>query len=110
VFVGGGRTLVLAEPATETSWGVRVYEIAGGALRELGEIDAAVPGELGEEDPTPFAKVSLDRGRVVVRFDRDLVLGTGKEDAPVARRPVVFRQGEAGFVRVETAKKARRSR
>lgn len=110
VFAGGGRTVVLAELATEYSWGVRVYEIVGGAIRELGEIDAAIPGELGEEDPTPFAKVSLEGGRVVVRFDRDLVLGTGKEDAPLARKPVVFRQGDTGFVRVEAGKKAPRSR
>lgn len=100
VFVGGGRTIVLAELAAESSWGVRVYEIAGSSLRELGAIDAAVPGDLGEEDPTPWAKVSLEGGRVVVRFERDLVLGTGKEGAPVARKPVVFRQHDGGFALV----------
>jgi hypothetical protein len=36
----------------------------------------------------------------VVRFNKDLVLGTGKEGAPVAKKPVVFRQDETGFVRV----------
>jgi hypothetical protein len=101
VFVGGGRTIVLAELASEYSWGLRVYEMAGSSLRELGAIDAAVPGELGAGDPTPWAKVSLEGGRVVVRFDRDLVLGTGKEDAPVARKPVVFRQDDGGFVLVK---------
>ena len=110
VFVGGGRTVVLAEPATEYSWGLRVYEIAGASIRELGAIDAAVPGENGEEDPTPYARVSLEGGRLVVRFDKDLVLGIGKEDAPIARRPVVFRQDEGGFVHVPGAKGARRSR
>jgi hypothetical protein len=80
---------------------VRVYEIAGTSIRELGAIDAAVPGENGEEDPTPFAKVSLEGGRLVVRFEKDLVLGTGKEGAPIAKRPVVFRQEEGGFVRVK---------
>ncbi len=101
VFVGGGRTVVLAELATEYSWGLKVYEIAGSSIHELGAIDAAVPGELGEEDPTPWAKVSLEGGRVVVRFDKDLVLGTGKENAPVAKRPVVFRQDDGGFALVK---------
>ncbi|HEY6099537.1 MAG TPA: hypothetical protein VIW03_08910, partial [Anaeromyxobacter sp.] len=59
VFAGGGRTIVLAELATEVSLGLRVYEIAGATLRELGAIDAGVPGELGAEDPTPFARVRL---------------------------------------------------
>ena len=110
VFVGGGRTVVLAELATEYSWGVRVYEIAGDAILDLGAIDAAVPGEAGAEDPTPFAKVSIEGGRLVVRFDKDLVLGTGKEDPPVARKPVVFRQDDSGFVRVEGTKRAKGSR
>ncbi len=110
VFVGGGRTVVLAELATEYSQGLRVYEIAGTEIRELGAIDAGVPGDLGEEDPTPFAKVSLEGGRLVVRFEKDLVLGTGKEGAPVARKPVVFRQGESGFVHVTGTKKAHESR
>lgn len=101
VFVGGGRTIVLAELAAESSWGVRVYEIAGTSVRELGAIDAAVPGDIGGEDPTPWAKVSLEAGRVVVRFDRDLLLGTRGEDAPVARRPVVFRQADGGFALVK---------
>ncbi len=105
VFAGGGRTIVLAELATEYSWGVWVYEVAGGAIRDLGAIDAAVPGEMGEEDPTPFAKVSIERGKVVVRFDHDLVLGTGKEDAPVAKKPVVFRQEGSAFVRFAGPKK-----
>ncbi len=106
-FAGGGRTIVLAERASESSGGVWVHEIAGNAIRELGEIDAAVPGELGPEDPTPFAKVTIEGGKIVVRFDTDLVLGTGKEDAPIAKRPVVFRQAESGFVRVAAAKKAK---
>ncbi len=110
VFVGGGRTIVLAELGTEYSRGLHVYEIAGGELRELGAIDAGVPGELGEEDPTPFARVRLERGRLVVRFDADLVLGTGKEDAPIAKKPVVFRQQGDGFVRLKGPTKARRSR
>jgi len=101
VFVGKGRTIVLAELGTEYSWGLRVYEIAGATIRELGSIDAGVPGELGEGDPTPFARVSLVGGRLVIRFDTDLVLGTGHEDAPIAKKPVVFRQEGAGFVRVK---------
>ncbi len=104
VFAGGGRTFVLAELGTDYSRGLRVYEIAGPAIRELGAIDAGVPGDLGEEDPTPFAKVSLEGGKLVVRFDKDLVLGTGKEGAPIARKPVVFRQEEGGFVRVKGPK------
>lgn len=100
VFAGGGRTFVLAEMATEYSWGLWVFEIAGTTLREVGTIDAAVPGENGEEDPTPFARVRLERGRLVVRFDADLVLGTGKDDAPIARKPVVFREEGKGFVRL----------
>lgn len=106
VFTGGGRTLVLAELATEHSRGVRVYEIAGGSLLELGAIDAAVPGEDGGEDPTPFARVAVEGGKVVVRFEKDLVLGTGREDAPIARKPVVFRQEDGGFVRVAGPAKA----
>jgi hypothetical protein len=98
VFSGGGRTVVLAQLATEYSRGVRVHEIAGAAIRELGTIDAGVPGDLGETDPIPFAKVLLEGGRVVVRFERDLVIGTGREGAPVARRPVVFRQHGDEFV------------
>ncbi|HET8538960.1 MAG TPA: hypothetical protein VFL83_03710 [Anaeromyxobacter sp.] len=110
VFRGGGRTIVLAELATEYSWGLRVYEIAGSSIHELGSIDAGVQGDLGEEDPTPFAKVSLERGRVVVRFDSDLVVGTGKEGAPVAKKPVVFRQDDGGFalVKAPARSKARR--
>jgi hypothetical protein len=107
VFAGGGRTVVLAELATERSAGLRVYELAGSAIRELGAIDAGVPGDLGEEDPTPFAKVRLEGGRLVVRFERDLVLGTGREGAPVAKRPVVFRERDGEFV-VDRPKKARR--
>jgi hypothetical protein len=103
VFVGGGRTIVLAELATEASAGVRVYEVAGDSIRDLGRIDAAVPGELGGVDPTPFAKVSIEGGRLVVRFDSDVVLGTGKEDAPVAGKPVVFRQDDGEFVLVKGA-------
>jgi hypothetical protein len=100
VFTGGGRTVVLAELAKEDSWGVRVYEISGTSILELGAIEAAVPGESGEEDPTPFARVALEGGKVVVRFEKDLVLGPGREGAPVARKPVVFRQEDGGFVRV----------
>jgi hypothetical protein len=99
-FVGGGRTIVLAELASETSRGLRVYEVEGDALRELGAIDAALPGEIGGADPTPHAKVSIEGGRVVVRFDADLVLGTGAEDAPIAPKPVVFREADGEFVRV----------
>ena len=44
----------------------RIDEAERKVVLLVGEIDAAVPGELGEEDPTPFAKVSLDRGRVVL--------------------------------------------
>ncbi len=109
VFVGGGRTVVLAELATDASHGVRVYEVAGSELRELGDIDAGVPGDLGETDPTPFAAVRLEGTRLVIRFDKDLVLGTGKEDAPVARRPVVFRQRDDGFA-LDAPKKARPAR
>jgi hypothetical protein len=109
VFVGGGRTFVLAELGAEYSRGLRVYELVGTTLRELGSIDAGVPGELGEEDPTPFARVRLERGRLVVRFDADLVLGTGREDAPIAKKPVVFRQGAAGFVRLKGPTRDRRS-
>jgi hypothetical protein len=109
-FVGGGRTIVLAEAATEYSRGVWVFEVAGGTIRELGLIDAAVPGELGGEDPTPFAKVSLEGGRVVVRFEKDLVLGTGQEGAPVARKPVVFRQADGEFVHVSGTAKAKKAR
>ena len=109
VFVGGGRTVILAELASEYSKGLRVYEIAGGAIRELGAIDAGVPGDLGEEDPTPFAKVRVEDGRLVVRFDKDLVIGTDTEGAPVARKPVVFRQRGDGFV-LDAPKKARRAR
>ncbi len=101
VFVGGGRTIVLAELGTEYSWGLRVYEIASDTIHELGAIDAGVPGELGEEDPTPFARVRLEGGRAVIQFDADLVLGTGKENAPIAKKPVVFRQEDDGFVRVK---------
>lgn len=107
VFSGGGHTVVLAELATEYSRGVRVYELAGSAIRELGSIDAGVRGELGEEDPTPYAKVRLEGGRIVVRFDRDLVIGTGKEGAPVARKPVVFRQRDGEFA-LEKPEKAPR--
>lgn len=96
-FTGGGRTIVLAEMATEYSWGLRVFEVTARELRDLGSIDAGVPGEMGEEDPTPFARVTIERGQVVVTFDHDLVIGTGNEDAPVARKPVVFRQGGRGF-------------
>ncbi len=110
VFAGGGRTIVLAERGAEYSRGLHVYEIAGAELRELGAIDAGVPGELGEEDPTPFARVRLERGRLVVRFDADLVLGTGREGAPAARKPVVFRQQGDGFVRLKGPTRARRSR
>ncbi len=112
VFQGGGRTVVVAELATDNSRGVRVYEIAGPAIHELGAIDAGVPGELGEEDPTPFANVRLEGGRLVIRFDRDLVLGTGKEGAPVAKKPVVFRQQDSGFALDAPGqpKKARRGR
>lgn len=107
VFVGGGRTFVLAGLGTEYSRGLRVYELAGTTLRELGSIDAGIPGELGEADPTPFARVRLERGRLVVRFDTDLVLGTGREDAPIAKKPVVFRQDATGFVRLKGPTKAR---
>lgn len=109
VFAGGGRIVVLAELATEYSRGVRVYEIAGASIRELGTIDAGVPGELGETDPTPFASVRLERGELAVRFDRDLVIGTGKQGAPVARKPVVFRQRDGEFV-LDAPEKARRGR
>lgn len=109
VFAGGGRTVVLAELTTEYSRGVRVYEIAGPAIRELGTIDAGVPGDLGETDPTPFAKVRLEDGQLVIRFARDLVIGTGAEGAPVEKRPVVFRQRDAGFV-LDAPAKARRGR
>ncbi len=109
VFVGGGRTIVLAELATEYSKGVRVYEIAGSAIHELGVIDAGVPGDLGETDPTPYAKLRVEGGRLVIRFDRDLVLGTGKEGAPVAKKPVVFREQDSGFV-LDAPRKGRRAR
>lgn len=107
VFAGGGRAIVLARLGMESSRGVRVYEIAGASLRPVGTIDAGVPGELGEGDPIPFASVSLDRGQVVVRFDADLVLGTGQQGAAVASKPVVFREREDGFVRVEAPRDAR---
>ncbi len=110
VFAGGGRTIVLAEMATEYSWGLKVYEIAGTELEELGTIDAAVPDEAGEKDPTPFARVRLEGRRLVVRFDADLVLGTGKDDSPVVRKPVVFRQKGAGFVRAQGVARARAGR
>ncbi len=114
LFVGGGRTVVLAELAAEDSWGLRVYEIAGPAIRELGAIDAGVPGDLGETDPTPFAKVLLEGGRLVVRFETDLVLGTRTEGAPVAKKPVVFRQQGTEFVlekaKAEKPGKAQRAR
>jgi hypothetical protein len=101
VFTGGGRTLVLAEMATEYSWGVQVVEVAGKTLRQLGGIDAGVEGEMGEEDPTPFARVRVEGGRFVITFDTDLVLGTGDPNAPRAKRPVVFREEKDRFVRVQ---------
>src|SRR5512133_1638914 len=109
VFVGAGRTVVLAELATEYSKGVRVYELDGSAIHELGVIDAGVAGDLGETDPTPYAKLRVEDGRLVIRFDQDLVLGTGKEGAPVAKKPVVFRQREDGFV-LDAPRKGRRAR
>jgi hypothetical protein len=109
LFVGGGRTVVLAELAAEYTKGVRVYEIEGTALRELGTIDAGVPADLGETDPTPFAKVRAEGGRLVIRFDKDLVLGTGREGAPVAKKPVVFRQQGDGFA-LDAPGKAHRGR
>lgn len=98
VFTGSGRTIVLAEMATEYSWGLRVFEVAGRELRDLGSIDAGVIGESGQEDdPTPFARVTIEGGKVVVTFDADLSIGTGDSDAPLALKPVVFRQGTKGF-------------
>lgn len=98
VFTGSGRTIVLAEMGTEYSWGLRVFEVAGRELRDLGSIDAGVIGASGqEEDPTPFARVTIEGGKVVVTFDSDLSIGTGNSDAPLALKPVVFRQGAKGF-------------
>lgn len=98
VFAGSGRTIVLAEMGTEYSWGLRVFEVAGRELRDLGSIDAGVIGESGqEEDPTPFARVTIEGGKVVLTFDSDLSIGTGNSDAPLAMKPVVFRQGAKGF-------------
>jgi hypothetical protein len=98
VFSGAGRTLVLAEMGTEYSWGLRVFEVDGSELRDLGSIDAGVIGEDGQEgDPTPFARVTIEGGKVVVTFDSDLSIGTGDSDAPLALKPVVFRQGAKGF-------------
>ncbi len=101
VFTGDGRTIVLAELAAEYSWGLQVYEVVGSELRALGSIDAGVPGNEGaadEQDPTPFARVRIEDGKVVVTFDRDLVIGTGNPDSKIASKPVVFRQGSKGFV------------
>ncbi len=100
VFTGAGRTIVLAELAAEYSWGLSVYEVVGGELRALGHIDAGVPGDgqADEKDPTPFARVTLESGKVVIAFDSDLVIGTGKPDSKIALKPVVFRQAATGFV------------
>lgn len=101
-FTGDGRTIVLAELAAEYSWGLQVYEVVGSELRALGSIDAGVPGDEGasdEQDPTPFAHVTINKdGKIVVTFDRDLVIGTGNPDSKIATKPVVFRQGPKGFV------------
>lgn len=98
VFTGSGRTIVLAEMGTEFSWGLRVFDVAGRELRDIGTIDAGVIGESGqEEDPTPFASVTIVDGEVVVTFDSDLSIGTGDSNAPTALKPVVFRAGATGF-------------
>jgi hypothetical protein len=98
VFTGGGRTIVLAETGTEYSWGLRVFEVVGRELRDLGGIDAGVIGESGqEEDPTPFARVTIAGGKVVITFDSDLSIGTGNPGARLALKPVVFRQSATGF-------------
>ena len=92
---------------TEFSWGLRVFEVAGHALRDLGEIDAGVIGEDGQpEDPTPFARVTIVDGQVVVTFDCDLSIGTGDVHAPTALKPVVFRAGAKGFTLERPRKKA----
>ena len=102
VFAGEGRTIVLAELAAEYSWGLVVYEVAGDALRRLGRIDAGAPAkeewDFGERDPTPYARVSLEDGKLVVTFDSDLVIGTtGDSSGKIALKPVVFREGAKGF-------------
>jgi len=98
VFTGSGRTIVLAETGAEYTWGLRVFEVVGRELRDLGGIDAGVIGESGqEEDPTPFARVTIAGGKVVVTFDSDLSIGTGNPGAPLALKPVVFRQSATGF-------------
>ena len=101
VFTGAGRTVVLAELGTEYSWGLVAYEIAGRELRELGAIGVAAPGEEGERDPTPFARVHVEGGRLVVAFDVDMIEDPGGQHAKALARPVVFRQEGKRFVRVQ---------
>jgi hypothetical protein len=72
VFSGGGRTVVLAELGTEYSWGVRVFEVAGTTLRELGammneafaveraQVDGAVAEQLRLLRQSPEAAARLD--------------------------------------------------
>jgi hypothetical protein len=101
LFTGAHRTVVLAAIGTEDSWGLLVYEIVGGSIRELGAIDATRPGLHGdEEDPTPCARVELDGARIVVRFECDLWLGSGNADAPLVAKPVVFREDGESFTLV----------
>lgn len=106
VFAGGGRTIVLAQLGAEYGRGLRVYELAGGSVALLGAIDAGTPGDLGPGDPTPHARLRLEGGTLVVRFDADLVLGA-QEGAPVAPKPVEFRLREDGFVRAPGARRGR---
>jgi len=104
MFVGTDRVLIVADTATEYSWGLVAFEFRGGQLRDLGELDVArrgsdEPFEL--ENPLPFATARIANGEYEVSFATDLVLHPGGVDE--RRLPVrdgrahVFRHSAAGW-------------
>jgi hypothetical protein len=104
-FLAPGRTLLLADIGSESSWGIIAYEVTSAGLRSLGIVPAAKPGvpEMGwHESALPYAKVRITPSGYVVEFAGDVMFDpAGPEEYLIrgARRlPVRFRWMADRFV------------
>ncbi len=84
------RTLMLADFGSEDVWGLMVWSIERDAVRNLGVLDVALPGDSFTAGAAPEARVALEDGRYVITIPGPLLL------EPSGRGEIVLaEQGES---------------
>lgn len=101
-FAWKKQVVILAEAGAEYSWGLYVYEVSGGRLKDLGNLNVAAPGAENARDATPYAEVMWTRHGPRILFRSDLILDPGgRKERRITRKtvaPLDFRHNGKKFV------------